>query len=416
MACAAASWPLPCTANAAASAPLQAVLAEEAHLALIDTLFQCCIRCLPGRPEDALRIGLAACSTLVSEHGGVLAWPPRHHNARCLFALRRVAAVVAAVEAAGAADPAVPPALAQLLDDLVLVCDDVMINLAEAEGKASSRGAPQKMSSCQLRVALGAALAALLRLDPRLLQGEVLDAAGAHLQGLLDDEAYAARLAGGRLVQVPALGEGAQAGRQAHASASAAGACSPLHHLPYTHCSTPHPQVLLDVYPDKATLFASLKARLSLASTALRQGDNAEQAVETSLSVLGALFAAGRVGQGAGSELGTPRALACQAQRNLRCSAAALFLLTHPPTHPTCRQARRPPAAPRRSFMLTICCVGTPLARPATCHSWPPRSTGCRPGWGTRTATRMRPGTSRRWPTTGLPRPGACPTGWRCSA
>ena len=146
------------------------MLAEEAHFALIDTMVQCCIRSLPARPEDALRIGLAACATLASEHGGVLAWPPRHHNGRCLFALRRAGAVVAAVAAAGAADPEILPALAPLLETMALVCDDVMINLAEAEAKASKGGVAHKLSSWQLRVALGAALAEVLRLDPRLLQ------------------------------------------------------------------------------------------------------------------------------------------------------------------------------------------------------------------------------------------------------
>lgn len=69
------------------------------------------------------------------------------------------------------------------------------------------QGIPQKLSSWQLRAALGEALSAVLRLDASLLTGELLDAAATFLQDLLADECYAARLAGARLVQARMHGE-----------------------------------------------------------------------------------------------------------------------------------------------------------------------------------------------------------------
>lgn len=224
------------------------MLAEEAHLALVDTLVQCSVRSLPGQPAKAVEFGLAACRRLSVEHSGILSWPPKHHNGRCLFALRRVSAMLAAAEAATTSHPGVLAALTPLLDELAALCDDCMANISEAERKAG-----QKLTGWQVRVALAAALAALLRLGSQMLQGELLDAAGTFIQGLLGDDAYAARLAGNRLVQV---GWGmAESGWGAAARAQSvvlfgqeATALLELHEL--TIPRAPHPTVLTPPYTD----------------------------------------------------------------------------------------------------------------------------------------------------------------------
>lgn len=77
---------------------------------------------------------------------------------------------------------------------------------SEAEARTQQQGTAQKLSSWQLRVALGEALSSVLRLDASLLTGELLDAAATFLQDLLADECYAARLAGARLVQARCSG------------------------------------------------------------------------------------------------------------------------------------------------------------------------------------------------------------------
>lgn len=77
------------------------------------------------------------------------------------------------------------------------------VNLAEAEEKAGD-----KLSGWRLRVALAEGAAAVMRTDPKLMSPEVLEAALSCISGLLADDSYAARLAGGRLVQVRGLGWG----------------------------------------------------------------------------------------------------------------------------------------------------------------------------------------------------------------
>lgn len=71
------------------------------------------------------------------------------------------------------------------------------VNLAEAEERAND-----KLSGWRLRVALAEGGAAVMRTDPKLISPEVLEAAVSCISGLLADDSYAARLAGGRLVQV----------------------------------------------------------------------------------------------------------------------------------------------------------------------------------------------------------------------
>lgn len=71
------------------------------------------------------------------------------------------------------------------------------VNLAEAEERAND-----KLSGWRLRVALAEGAAAVMRTDPKLMSPEVLEAAVSCISGLLADDSYAARLAGGRLVQV----------------------------------------------------------------------------------------------------------------------------------------------------------------------------------------------------------------------
>lgn len=71
------------------------------------------------------------------------------------------------------------------------------VNLAEAEEKHGD-----KLSGWRLRVALAEGAAAVMRTDPKLMSPEVLEAALSCISGLLADDSYAARLAGGRLVQV----------------------------------------------------------------------------------------------------------------------------------------------------------------------------------------------------------------------
>ena len=189
---------------------LQGGMPEEAHLALIDALVQCSVRAMAAQHAEAAKYGLIACRHLSGEEG-IQAWLPKHHNGRALFAMRRVRQLVAA--AAAAAEPARPRAarqgadvapapVQQLLAELVGVVDDCMVNLAEAEAKTGEQGPRQKLSSWQLRVALADALVALLRADPKLLQGDVRQEALSFLQGLLSDDSYTVRLAGTRLVQV----------------------------------------------------------------------------------------------------------------------------------------------------------------------------------------------------------------------
>lgn len=55
------------------------------------------------------------------------------------------------------------------------------------------------------------------------------------------------------------------------------------------------PQVLYQRFSSPAGVFEELKGHLSLASTAMREGDNREQLVETSLFMLGAPRAPGRL-------------------------------------------------------------------------------------------------------------------------
>lgn len=106
---------------------LQFTLPEETHLALIDTMVQCCVAAMPTAPAEAAQHGLDACSRLDVEHSGVLAWPPKHHNGRCLFAAQRARQMVEAAAAAQAADPEVAPVVRELLAALVFILDDCLV-------------------------------------------------------------------------------------------------------------------------------------------------------------------------------------------------------------------------------------------------------------------------------------------------
>lgn len=63
---------------------------------------------------------------------GILSWPPKTHNVRALFVLRRVQCILDAISAAfgggGSVTAAVPGVLRPLLDEMVAVVDDVMIS------------------------------------------------------------------------------------------------------------------------------------------------------------------------------------------------------------------------------------------------------------------------------------------------
>jgi hypothetical protein len=123
----------------------------------------------------------------------------------------------------------------------VFILDDCLVNLAEAEEKAGD-----KLSGWRLRVALAEGAAAVMRTDPKLMSPEVLEAAVACISGLLADDSYTARLAGGRLVQV-----------------------------------------LLERYTNPHAVFDNLKASLTLHSTGVREeADNKAQLMETSLFML----------------------------------------------------------------------------------------------------------------------------------
>jgi hypothetical protein len=295
---------------------LQGGMPEEAHLALVDALVRCTVRAMPAQPDEAAKYGLIACRHLSGEEG-ILAWLPKHHNGRALFAMRRVRQLVAA--AAAAAEPARPQAagqgadvaptpVQQLLAELVGVVDDCMVNLAEAEAKTGEQGPRQKLSSWQLRVALAEALVALLRADSKLLQGDVQQEALSFLQGLLIDDSYTVRLAGTRLVQV--------GGRPRSALLCLPALCS-RQLIPSSHCTTvswsrltvfnftladcpsacllASPdclQVLLERFSNPLGVFANLKQGLSLRSTAIQERDNEQQHIETSLFMLGALSTA----------------------------------------------------------------------------------------------------------------------------
>ena len=100
---------------------------EETHLALVDTMVQCCVHAMPSAPAEAAQHGLAACVRLDVEHSGVLAWPPKHHNGRCLFAAQRARQRVEAAAAAQAADPEAAPVLRDLLSALVFILDDCLV-------------------------------------------------------------------------------------------------------------------------------------------------------------------------------------------------------------------------------------------------------------------------------------------------
>lgn len=106
---------------------LQFTLPEETHLALIDTMVQCCVAAMPTAPAEAAQHGLDACSRLDVEHSGVLAWPPKHHNGRCLFAAQRARQMVETAAAAQAADPEVAPVVRELLTALVFILDDCLV-------------------------------------------------------------------------------------------------------------------------------------------------------------------------------------------------------------------------------------------------------------------------------------------------
>ena len=92
--------------------------------------------------------------------------------------------------------------------------DDAILNISEAEAKGNSG----KLTGWPLRVALAQACMLLYRVDAALLAPDVLAAALQLTQGLLSDRSYAARLAGGRLVQARACPrvqlEGGLGGRQ----------------------------------------------------------------------------------------------------------------------------------------------------------------------------------------------------------
>lgn len=92
-------------------------------------MVQCCLRAMPSAPAEAAQHGLAACTRLDVEHSGVLAWPPKHHNGRCLFAAQRARQMVEAAAAAHAADPEAAPVLRELLGALVFILDDCLVRL-----------------------------------------------------------------------------------------------------------------------------------------------------------------------------------------------------------------------------------------------------------------------------------------------
>ncbi|KAL4857208.1 Serine/threonine-protein kinase ATM [Chlorella vulgaris] len=214
-------------------------LPEEAHLALVDTLVQCAVRAMSSSPELGADYGLKACLQLGAEQG-LLKWVPRHHNGRCLFAMRNVRQLVAA---AAAVPPASAGAVQGLLQELVQVADDCFVNLSDAESKGGAEG--QKVTAWPLRVALAEAFMALFAHNHRLLPPDVLASVQEYMKGMLSDESYGARLAGSRLVQV-----------------------------------------LFEKYSEPQAVFAELKHHLTLDSIALGNGDNREQQVETSLFML----------------------------------------------------------------------------------------------------------------------------------
>ncbi|PSC71129.1 serine threonine-kinase ATM isoform X1 [Micractinium conductrix] len=220
------------------------VLPEEGFLLLADTLVQCCVRAMTADPAAAAKYGGSACRALGLETHGVLSWSPRYHNARCLFAVERVRAMAEAAAAAVAARGAPAAAvLRPLLVELAGVTDDAILNISEAEAKGNSG----KLTGWPLRVALAQACMLLYRVDAALLAPDVLAAALQLTQGLLSDRSYAARLAGGRLVQV-----------------------------------------LLERSDDPSALFeGALLPKLDLESAQVVPKDNLAQHVETSLFALG---------------------------------------------------------------------------------------------------------------------------------
>ena len=90
-------------------------------------MVQCCVHTMPSAPAEAAQHGLAACVRLDVEHSGVLAWPPKHHNGRCLFAAQRARQMVEAAAAAQATDPEAAPVLRELLSALVFILDDCLV-------------------------------------------------------------------------------------------------------------------------------------------------------------------------------------------------------------------------------------------------------------------------------------------------
>ena len=210
-------------------------LAPEQHLGLVDVLVACALRTLRVDPAVGLQVAGAAVGQLGGEHG-VLAWS-KFHNNQMLFVVERVGELAETL--APHTGEAPPQAGLEALEALAGLLDECSRKVEVEEKKAA-----KKLSSWQLRVAMARAAAALLRADPALVAA---DFAEELIGGLLEDDAYPARLEGGRLVQ--ALLAGA---REA-----------------------------------PGTAFAALKRRLCLQSTQVTVKEGVDEAMETSVCMLG---------------------------------------------------------------------------------------------------------------------------------
>ncbi len=181
-------------AGASAGAPGRA-LPPALHLALVRTAVASAAAAVRAGCPEAPTMAADAAAALGGA-GGVLAWEaaaarPAHPTAR--FAMDRAAELATALAAApAAAAPGARAALGATRDAV-----------AAAMALAARRPPGAAPGGARARVALGRAVAALFAADARLFpaDGGLFDAAFEAVAALAWDDAHAARLAGGRLLQ-----------------------------------------------------------------------------------------------------------------------------------------------------------------------------------------------------------------------